>query len=119
MGARKALNFARALKMAMTTVVKEQAHMSYKAHSSDRTPQQASFLTSLAGLALIGFLAITGALLLTEHRWHVLGILIWLPLLACPLLHVFMHGGHGGHDGHAGHDDPAKRDQDGREGRSR
>jgi hypothetical protein len=83
--------------------------MSHKAHSSDRTPQQASFLTSRAGLALIGFLAITGALLLTEHRWHVLGILIWLPLLACPLLHIFMHGGHGGHD------DPATHDQDGRE----
>lgn len=85
--------------------------MSHKAPSSDRTPQQASFLTSRAGLALIGFLVISGALLLTEHRWHVLGILIWLPLLACPLLHVFMHGGHGGHAGH----DPARHDQDFRE----
>ena len=102
----------------MTTVVKKQAHMSDQDHSSHRTPQQASFLTSRAGLALIGFLAITGALLLTEHRWHVLGVLIWLPILACPLLHMFMHGGHGGHDGRAGHDDPAKRDQDSREGHS-
>jgi hypothetical protein len=29
----------------------------------------------------------------------VLGLLIWLPLLACPLMHVFMHGGHGHHNG--------------------
>lgn len=97
----------------MAMVVTEQAHMSDHEHSSNRTRQQASFLTWRAGIALIGFLAIAGALLLTEHRWHVLGVLIWLPLLACLLLHVFMHGGHGGH---AGPDDPAKRDQDGRQG---
>ncbi|MGY3032927.1 hypothetical protein ACVIIV_002097 [Bradyrhizobium sp. USDA 4354] len=50
-----------------------------------------------AGLVLIGFLAIAGALLFTEHRAHVLGLLVWLPLLACPLMHIFMHGGHGHH----------------------
>ena len=54
---------------------------------------------SRAGLVLIGFLIIAGALLFTEHRAHVLGLLIWLPLLACPLMHVFMHGGHGHHGG--------------------
>jgi hypothetical protein len=27
----------------------------------------------------------------------VLGLLVWLPVLACPLMHIFMHGGHGGH----------------------
>ena len=85
--------------------------MSHQDHSSHRTPQQASFLTSRAGLVFIGFLAIVVALLFTEHRAHVLGVLIWLPLLACPLLHMFMHGGHGGHVGHAGHDDPEKRGQ--------
>ena len=99
----------------MTIVVKDQPHMSHQYPSSHGGPQQASFLTSRAGVALIGFLAIISALLLTEHRWHVLGVLIWLPLLACPLLHMFMHGGHGGHDGHAGHDDPAKHAQDGQE----
>lgn len=59
-----------------------------------------SFLTSRGGLVLIGFLIIAGALLFTEHRAHVLGLLIWLPLLACPLMHVFMHGGHGHHASH-------------------
>jgi hypothetical protein len=102
----------------MRTAVKEQGQMSNHEHSGNRTQERSSFLISRAGLALIGFLAITGALLLTEHRWHVLGVLIWLPLLACPLLHMFMHGGHGGHGAHAGgHDDPTKRD--GGEGRSR
>lgn len=75
--------------------------MSHQDHSDDRTPQRASFMGWRAGLVLAVFLAITGSLLLTEHRAHVLGILIWLPLLACPLLHVFMHGGHGGHGDHS------------------
>ncbi len=52
------------------------------------------------GLALLGFFIIAGVLLLTEHRAHVLGALIWLPLLLCPLMHFFMHGGHGGHGDH-------------------
>ena len=54
-------------------------------------------IKSKAGPVLIGFLIIAGALLFTERRAHVLGLLIWLPLLACPLLHIFMHGGHGHH----------------------
>jgi hypothetical protein len=57
-------------------------------------------LKSKAGIVLVGFLIIAGALLFTEHRAHVLGLLIWVPLLACPLMHVFMHGGHGHHGGH-------------------
>jgi hypothetical protein len=55
------------------------------------------------GLVLLGFLVIAGALLFTEHRAHVLGALIYLPLLLCPLMHLFMHHGHGGHGGHGGH----------------
>ena len=51
-------------------------------------------------LVLAGFAAIAGALLFTEHRAHVLGLLIWLPLLACPLMHIYMHRGHGGHGDH-------------------
>lgn len=44
---------------------------------------------------LLGFLAIAGFFLLTEHRAHVLGVLPFLLLLACPLLHLFHHGRHG------------------------
>ena len=46
-----------------------------------------------------GFLAIAGYFLFTEHRAHVLPYLPFLLLLACPLMHFFMHRGHG-HGGH-------------------
>ncbi|TIW07249.1 MAG: DUF2933 domain-containing protein, partial [Mesorhizobium sp.] len=45
---------------------------------SDHDQPQGSFLTSRAGLVLLGFLAIGGFLLLTEHRAHVLGALFYL-----------------------------------------
>ncbi|MBY3095139.1 DUF2933 domain-containing protein [Rhizobium laguerreae] len=53
----------------------------------------------------IAFAAIALVLITYEHRVHVLGILPWLLILACPLIHLFMHHGHGGHSGHdhAGH----------------
>ncbi len=57
---------------------------------------------SAVNIALYGFLAIAGFYLLAEHRAHLLGWLPWLLILACPLLHVFMHGKHGGHGGHRG-----------------
>ena len=75
----------------------------------DKSPSSnGSFWTSRTFLACLGFLAIAGFLLLSEHRAHFLGAALWLLVLACPLLHIFMHGGHGGHGGH-GH----SRDQDG------
>ena len=46
---------------------------------------------------LLGFLAVAGYFLVTEHTVHVLSALPWLLLLACPLMHLFMHHGHGGH----------------------
>jgi hypothetical protein len=55
-----------------------------------------------------GFLAITGSLLFTEHRAHVLGILPYLFLLACPLMHLFMHHGHGDHSQHTHHEGDQK-----------
>ena len=58
-----------------------------------------NFLTSRGGLVLLGFLAIAGFYLITEHTAHVFGALPFLLILACPLMHIFMHGGHGGHGG--------------------
>ena len=46
-------------------------------------------------MVLTGFLAFALLLLFTEHRAHVLGMLPYLILLACPLMHFFMHHGHG------------------------
>lgn len=60
------------------------------------------FWRSRAGVALLVVVAVGGFLLFTEHRAHVLGVLPFAFLLACPLMHVFMHHGHrhGGH-GHS------------------
>ncbi len=46
------------------------------------------------------FAAIALFYLLTEHRAHFLGALPYLLLLACPLMHLFMHHGHGHHREH-------------------
>jgi hypothetical protein len=40
---------------------------------------------------------IGAALLVIDHWAHVLGALPYLVLLACPLMHLFMHRGHGSH----------------------
>ena len=73
--------------------------MTHQDHSGQRPEDQGGFLTSRAGIALLGFIVIAGVLLFTEHRAHVLGAAFWLLLLACPILHIFMHGGHGSHGG--------------------
>lgn len=48
---------------------------------------------------LLGFLAVAAFFLWTEHRAHLLGILPYLLLLACPLMHLFHHGHGHGHQG--------------------
>lgn len=57
------------------------------------------------GWVLICFLAIAGFFLFTvftEHRAHLFSALPYLLLLACPLLHFFLHRSHGGDGGHHG-----------------
>jgi hypothetical protein len=49
---------------------------------------------------LIGFLGVAAFFLWTEHRAHLLGVLPYLLLLACPLMHLFHHG-----HGHRHHQD--------------
>lgn len=55
-------------------------------------------------LVFLAFAGIALFFLLGEHRIHALSWLPLLLLLACPLLHMTMHGGHGGHGGHPGGD---------------
>jgi hypothetical protein len=50
---------------------------------------------SRSNIVLIAFIAIGGFYLVTEHRAHLLGWLPFLFILACPLMHLFMHHGHG------------------------
>ena len=57
-----------------------------------------SYWTSWAFLIFLAFGAMATVLLWSEHRAHLLGVLPYLFLLACPLLHIF--GGHGSHGAH-------------------
>ena len=61
-------------------------------HNEGRTQSAAKWV-------FIGFLVVAGFFLIMEHRAHLEGNLHYLPfllLLACLLLHLFHHGGHGG-----------------------
>ena len=57
-------------------------------------------IKSKANIALAVFLVIGAVFLAAEHRAH---LAEWIPywpyllLLACPAMHLFMHGGHGSH----------------------
>ena len=53
-------------------------------------------------VVLAFFLLAAGYFLLTEHYAHTIQALPWLFVLACPLMHVFMHRGHGSHDPRGG-----------------
>ena len=65
-------------------------------HQHDSEPT--SFWGSRYAIGLIVLGSIAAYLLLSEHRAHFIGALPLLLLMACPLMHIFMHGGHGGHD---------------------
>lgn len=60
------------------------------------------FWRSPAGLTLLVAAAVGGFYLVTEHTAHLFGALPYLIILACPLMHIFMHHGHG----HGGHGHP-------------
>ena len=69
-------------------------------HESSHGPQPGQmtpppFWRSRYGLGLLVFGAVAAYFLLTEHRAHFFGALPFLLLLACPLMHVVMHRGHG------------------------
>jgi hypothetical protein len=59
------------------------------------------FWRSRYAIGLLVFGAIALFFLLSEHRAHTLGALPYLLLAASPLLHIFMHRGHGHGDAHA------------------
>lgn len=69
-------------------------------HSQHQQPQTGDGKISRAKWVLLAFIAVAAYFLITEHRAHLSGLLYFLPfllLLACPLMHLFMHGGHGHH----------------------
>ena len=51
-------------------------------------------------VALVVFFLAAAYFLWTEHRAHVIQFLPWGILALCPLMHLFMHRGHGSHGAH-------------------
>jgi len=77
------------------------------------TKQKSSFWGTPAGWAALGLIGVATYFLLIEHRQHLWQLLPYLILLACPFMHIFMHGSHGGHGGHKGdHQNKSESDQD-------
>jgi Protein of unknown function (DUF2933) len=90
-------------------------------HDHAHSPQPANrpdqdsappFWRSRYALGLLVFAAVAAYFLLIEHRAHFFGALPFLLLLACPLMHMFMHRGHGGHGGGHGDQSDVKRGAD-------
>jgi hypothetical protein len=59
------------------------------------TQEVPAFWRSASGIAFMVAVAVGGFFLWTEHRAHLFGALPFLFLLACPVMHLFMHHGHG------------------------
>ena len=87
-------------------------------HSQHRQPETEDAKTFRAKWVLLAFLAVAAFflvfehrahlsfLLFTEHREHLSELVYYLPfllLLACPLMHLFMHRGHGDHGSGSAH----------------
>ena len=79
----------------------------------DHTEHVGNAWSSRAKWALAVFAIIGGYFLFAEHRAHVLPYLPWLILLACLMMHLFMHGGHSDHGGHHGGGDRPQDDSGG------
>lgn len=82
----------------------------------------ASWLLSRTGLVACGFLLAIGFLIATGHGAHLLGVAPYFLLLACPLMHLFMHGKHNlrnkgsdqpESDGHDSISKPSRKDSQG------
>ena len=81
-------------------------------------------MKNYAWVALFGFIVGAALFLLKEHQGYILDILPWAILLLCPILHLFMHRGHGKHGVQREHGDqggggvsPGSHDMDKEQGR--
>lgn len=76
--------------------------MSGHVHHHADPPQEQGFWRSRSGVVFIAFAIVAAIYLLFQHTAHVIQYLPFGLLLLCPLMHIFMHRGHGGHGSHGG-----------------
>ncbi|HAU1249876.1 TPA: DUF2933 domain-containing protein [Legionella pneumophila] len=83
-------------------------------HPQQQKPQEEKrFWYSPPGMIAMIIIVIVGYYLIVEHGAHIVSFLGASPfllfILLCPLMHLFMHKGHGGH-GDSHHHKPDKDD---------
>ncbi|MCO5118640.1 MAG: DUF2933 domain-containing protein [Burkholderiaceae bacterium] len=87
--------------------------MTHDHASHPQSVQSGGFRRSHYAIGLLVLGTVAGYFLWVEHRAH---LTQWWPyalVLACPLMHVFMHKGHGGHSSGPGvHDKGTGQDFD-------
>lgn len=66
-------------------------------HPDDAHREPRAILGTPGRMTAAVFVAAAAYLLWTEHRAHVIQYLPWVILAICPLMHLFMHRGHGRH----------------------
>jgi hypothetical protein len=71
-----------------------------KEHNMDHQPAHPSFWKTPFGVIATLVAVATSVYLYVAHKDHVLALLPFAVLAACPLMHMFMHRGHG-HGGHS------------------
>jgi DUF2933 family protein len=76
-------------------------------HRAEHHSGVEDWLLSRTGIATCVAVAVLGFLIYTGHSAHLLGFVPYLLILSCPLMHIFMHGGH-----HRHHHDASKQDRD-------
>lgn len=62
--------------------------------------QHRSFWFSPNGIASLGLIGAVSYFLIVEHRQHLYEWLPFMIIALCPLMHIFMHRGHGGLEEH-------------------
>ena len=72
-------------------------------NTQDRLQSLGTWARSRTGLVTIALLGVVGFFLLMVQNTRIFGLLPFALLVLCPLMMLFMHGGHGGKKEHQGH----------------
>lgn len=59
-----------------------------------RSPEKHDRYRTVSRYVFFGFVAVAAYFLIEEHRAHLIAVLPYILLAACPLMHLFHHGGH-------------------------